>query len=65
VTVNADGNGAGSTSLRVSGLAPGSTGISLVLPAPAQPIAPDDGATVGAGTELTWSPLGTRCICCP
>ena len=58
VTVNADGNGAGSTSVRLSGIAPGSTGLSIVLPAPAQPIAPDDGATVGARTELTWNPLG-------
>jgi len=57
VTVNADGNGAGSVSLRVSGIAPGSTGVSLVLPAPGQPIAPDDGATVGAGTELSWHSL--------
>ena len=58
VTINAEGNGAGSTSRRVSGIAPGSTGISIALPAPAQPIAPDDGATVGAGTDFTWNPLG-------
>ena len=57
VTVNADGNGTGSVSLRVSGIAPGSTGVSLVLPAPGQPIAPDDGTTVGAGTELSWHSL--------
>jgi hypothetical protein len=57
VTVNADGNGAGSTSLRLSGLLPGSTGISIPLPAPAQPTAPEDGAVVSAGTSFSWTPL--------
>lgn len=57
VTVNADGNGAGSTSRRVSGISPGSNGISVALPAPAQPIAPDNGATVDAGTALSWHSL--------
>ncbi|HET9155410.1 MAG TPA: hypothetical protein VFN91_02005, partial [Myxococcaceae bacterium] len=57
VSVNADGNGAGSTSLRLSGIAPGSTGLSLSLPSPAQPIAPEDGAHVGAGTTMSWHPL--------
>ncbi len=57
VTVNAEGNGAGSTSLRVSGIAPGSTGLSISLPSPAQPIAPEDGAHVSAGTEVSWNPL--------
>jgi len=57
VTVNAEGNGTGSTSLRLSGIAPGSTGLSLSLPSPAQPIAPEDGAHVGAGTTMSWHPL--------
>jgi hypothetical protein len=57
VTVNADGNGAGSTSRRVSGISPGPSGISISLLAPAQPVAPDDGALVSAGTPVTWNPL--------
>jgi hypothetical protein len=57
VSISADGNGAGSTARRLAGIAPGSTGISISLPAPARPIAPEDGALVAAGTSVSWNPL--------
>ena len=57
VTVNAQRDGAGSTSRRVSGITPGSTGVSISLPSPAQLIAPDDGVLVDAGTAFSWNPL--------
>lgn len=56
VTVNAQSDEGGSTSRRLSGIAPGSTGITLTLPGPARLLSPEDGATVGAGTELGWAP---------
>jgi len=57
VFVNADGNGAGSTAVRLSGITPGSTGLSISLPSPAQAIAPADGALVSAGSSVSWTPL--------
>jgi len=57
VTVNAEGNGAGTTSRRVSGITAGSTDVSISLPSPARPIAPEDGALVSAGTVFTLNPL--------
>jgi hypothetical protein len=57
VTVNAQSDEGGSTSRRLAGIAPGSTGITLALPVPARLVSPEDGATVGAGTDLTWAPL--------
>ena len=57
ITVNAQRDGAGSTSRRLSAISPGATGISIPLPAPAQPVSPDDGAPVSPGTALTWAPL--------
>jgi hypothetical protein len=56
VTVNAQRDGAGSTSVRLSGIAPGTSNISIPLPLPAQLRSPDDGMTVGTGTPFTWDP---------
>jgi len=56
VTVSAQSDEAGSTARRMSGIAPGSTGITLTLPAPARLVSPDDGEIVGAGTDLSWAP---------
>lgn len=56
VTVNAQSDVGGSSSRRLSGIPPGSTGITLTLPAPSRLLSPEDGATVGAGTDFTWIP---------
>jgi hypothetical protein len=58
VTVSAVRTGVGTTSRRVSGIAPRTTGVSVALPAPALPIAPADGAHGPTGDTLfTWTPL--------
>jgi len=57
VTVNAQRDGAGSTSRRLTGISPGATGVSIPLPLPAELALPEDGATVSPGTSFTWTPL--------
>lgn len=56
VTVNAQRDGAGSTSRRLSGILPGATGVSISLPSPVDLLAPQDGATVSAGALFSWAP---------
>jgi hypothetical protein len=56
VTVNAQRDGGGSTSRRLSGIAPGATGVSISLPLPAELLSPEDSTTVSPGTPFGWSP---------
>lgn len=52
------GDGGTQTSAQLSGVAPGTTGLALTLPAPALATTPADGATgVDTGTDLVWSPV--------
>jgi hypothetical protein len=56
VTVNAQRDGAGSTSRRLSGISPGATGVSIALALPVDLLSPEDGATVSPGAPFGWAP---------
>jgi hypothetical protein len=59
VIISATGNnGSAQTTAQLSGVAPGTSGAALTLPAPALPTAPVDGATgVDTSTDLVWTPV--------
>jgi len=51
-------DGSSQTMAQVSGIQPGTTGVSITLPAPALSTAPADGATgVDTSTDLVWTPV--------